>query len=113
MRGGSTVVDGSGADGGRGARWVVTGGYQRLGERLRITARLVEADTGTVVKSARLDGELDEVFALQDRIVIELTAGVDLDAVAARPGNAGRRRARTTAGPAAVAGASGRTPAGA
>ena len=30
-----------------GARWIVTGGYQRLGERLRITARLVDVDHGS------------------------------------------------------------------
>ena len=31
-----------------GARWIVTGGYQRLGGRLRITARLVDVTTGAV-----------------------------------------------------------------
>ena len=75
---GLSVIEGRGAGPASGVRWVVSGGYQRLGERLRITARLVAADSGAVVRSVRLDGALDEIFALQDRIVVELTAGVDL-----------------------------------
>ena len=85
------VVEGRGAVAGRDVRWVVTGGYQRLGERLRLTARLTEAASGAVVTSVRLVGSLDEVFALQDRIVAELTAGVDLHAGPARPAGGGIR----------------------
>ena len=78
---GLAVVPRRDAGAGRGAHWLVTGSYQRLGERLRITARLVKVDTGAVLRSVRLDGTLDGIFALQDRIVAELTAGVDLGAV--------------------------------
>ena len=90
---GLAVVDGRAA--GRDVRWVVTGGYQRPGQRLRLTARLTEAATGLVVNSVRLDGALDELFALQDRIVAELTAGVDLNAGADAPASyrgSGQRR---------------------
>ena len=55
-----------------GAGWVVTGGYQRVGQRLRITARLVDAQTGVVAETLIADGTLDEIFALQDRIVAGL-----------------------------------------
>ena len=82
---GLVVVGGGDAGAGRGTGWVVNGGYQRLGERLRITARLVEADTGAVLKSVRVDGALDDLFALQDRIVAELTVAVDSEVGAARP----------------------------
>ena len=82
---GFAVVEASDAAAGRDVRWVVTGGYQRLGERLRLTARLTEAAGGAVVTSVRLDAALDEVFALQDRIVAELTAGVDWNAGTAQP----------------------------
>ena len=94
---GLAVVAARGAGAGQGARWVVAGGYQRLGARLRITARLVEVDTGAVVQSVRIDGALDEIFALQDRIVAELTAGVDL---ASDAGRLGDDRARPGAMPA-------------
>jgi TolB-like protein len=58
-----------------GARWVVTGGYQRVGDRLRITARLLEAGAGVVADSVTADGTMDEVFDLQDQIVVGLLAG--------------------------------------
>ncbi len=57
-----------------GAGWLVTGAYQRLGDRLRITARLVDAATGAVAAGARADGELSGIFALQDRIAADLGA---------------------------------------
>ena len=56
-----------------GADWLVTGGYQRLGEQVRVTARLVDAETGTVLAGARADGAAGDVFALQDRIGADLT----------------------------------------
>ena len=48
------------------------GAYQRLGDRVRITARLVDTATGTVAAGARADGAGDEIFTLQDRIGAEL-----------------------------------------
>ncbi len=59
-----------------GARWVVTGGYQRLGSQLRITARLVDTTTGLVARTVKVDGVLDAIFDLQDRIAAELTTDV-------------------------------------
>ena len=59
-----------------GARWVVTGGYQRLGSQLRITARLVDTATGLAARTVTVDGTLDELFDLQDRIAGELTTDV-------------------------------------
>ena len=53
----------------RGATWLITGGYQRVGDRLRITTRLVEVETGTVRHTARVDGSIDELFLLEDRVV--------------------------------------------
>ena len=59
-----------------GARWVVTGGYQRLGNQLRITARLVDTTTGLAARTVTADGTLDALFDLQDRIAGELTTDV-------------------------------------
>jgi serine/threonine protein kinase/tetratricopeptide (TPR) repeat protein len=63
---------------GLGARWIVAGAYQRLGPKLRITARFVEVDTGAVLRNVKIDGALDDIFALQDRIVFELTQDLSL-----------------------------------
>ena len=56
-----------------GAPRVLSWAYQRVGARIRITATLVEVATGTVIRTARVDGALDDLFALQDRLVLDLT----------------------------------------
>ena len=71
------------------ADWLVTGGYQRLGERVRVTARIVDAETGTVLAGARADGAAGDVFALQDRIGADLTRA--LAPLAGGGGGNGRR----------------------
>ena len=55
-----------------GVSWIVSGGYQRLGDQLRITVRVIDVETGEVSKSVKVDGTIDELFSLQDRIVEEL-----------------------------------------
>ena len=52
-----------------GANLVVAGSYQRNGPHIRITARVVDVVKGEAVADAKVDGRLDEVFALQDGIV--------------------------------------------
>ena len=77
-----------------GARWVVTGGYQRVGSQLRITARLVDIVGGSVARTAKVDGAFDEIFDLQDQIASELIAA-GRSPVAARTAQVsppGRRR---------------------
>ena len=56
--------------------YVVTGGYQRVGDRLRLTARLVALDSGTVVAGTIADGAVGDLFTLQDRIGADLVAGL-------------------------------------
>ena len=62
---------------GRGlqADWVVTGAYQRLGDLIRITARLVDVESGSASRSVKVDGMLSEIFELQDQIVVGLGGG--------------------------------------
>lgn len=59
-----------------GVRWVASGGFQRVGERLRITARITEAGTGEVVHATKVDGGMDDLFALQDRLAAGLAAAL-------------------------------------
>jgi len=51
-----------------GCRWVLSGAYQRMGARLRVTAHLSDGMTGTDVFSEKLDGDLEGIFTLQDRL---------------------------------------------
>ncbi|MBA2257353.1 MAG: protein kinase, partial [Acidobacteria bacterium] len=61
-----------------GATWVVVGGYQRLGGMVRITANFVDVTTGELRGTVKVDGKIDEIFALQDRIVYELSHGLNV-----------------------------------
>ena len=70
-----------------GSRWVVTGGYQRLGNRMRITARLLDTLGGGIAGTVKVDGSFDEIFDLQDRIAGELTSNVRASTGALGPGH--------------------------
>ena len=61
-----------------GAWWVVTGAYQRIGPRIRITAQVIEVLRATLLKTLKIDGSIDDIFELQDRIVFELSRSLDL-----------------------------------
>src|SRR5262245_50255971 len=62
-----------------GASWILGGGYQRIGEMIRITARVVDVNTGELIKTVKIDGKIAEIFALQDKIVYELSQGINLE----------------------------------
>jgi len=65
-----------------GARRVVTGGFQGAGDVMRITARVTDVESGEVVTTVKVDGSRRDLFALQDRVVTELTSALQL---ASRP----------------------------
>lgn len=52
-----------------GARWIVTGGYQRFGERIRVTTALIDCVTGESLATERIDGVWNDIFEVQDRVV--------------------------------------------
>jgi TolB-like protein/DNA-binding SARP family transcriptional activator len=65
---------GIGADVGRiarelQARYILEGSVRRLGERIRITAQLIDSETGSHVWADRFDRELADVFKVQDEVV--------------------------------------------
>jgi eukaryotic-like serine/threonine-protein kinase len=60
------------------SRWVVTGSYQRAGNRVRITPTLIEAATGEIISTSKVDGDWDDIFALQDRVVSELMKALEV-----------------------------------
>ena len=71
---------------GLGVSFAVSGAFQRLGDVLRITGQYVDVTTGAVLRSAKVDGALDDLFDLQDRVVAELSGAVEpRAAVASRP----------------------------
>lgn len=61
------------------ASWILGGGYQRIGEMIRITARVIDVNTGEVIRTVKIDGKISEIFNLQDKIVYELSQGLNLE----------------------------------
>ncbi len=55
-----------------GARWVVWGGFQKSGARIRLTPHFGDTETGEIVSAEKIDGEMEDIFALQDNIVTRL-----------------------------------------
>ncbi|MGE0623478.1 MAG: winged helix-turn-helix domain-containing protein [Pseudomonadales bacterium] len=53
---------------------VLTGSVRRLGERVRVTAQLVDARNGYQLWSDSYDRTLDDIFGIQDDIASEVTA---------------------------------------
>jgi len=61
------------------ARWIVWGGFQKMGSAIRITAHFTEVSTGKMAGSAKVDGRMEDIFSLQDRIIISLMETLNLD----------------------------------
>lgn len=60
-----------------GVRYVLEGSVRKSGERLRVTAQLIDAVAGCHIWAERYDRELTEVFALQDEITESVVASVE------------------------------------
>ncbi len=61
-----------------GVRYVLEGSVRKAGERVRITAQLIDATDESHVWGDRYDGALDDIFSLQDRVTGEIVAALEL-----------------------------------
>jgi TolB-like protein/DNA-binding SARP family transcriptional activator len=59
-----------------GVRYVVEGSVRKAGNRVRVTAQLIEAETGTHVWAERYERDLSDIFALQDEITQKVVHAV-------------------------------------
>ena len=59
-----------------GVRYVLEGGLRNAGNRIRVTAQLVEAETGKHVRAERYDRDLADIFAAQDEITEAVTIAI-------------------------------------
>jgi TolB-like protein/class 3 adenylate cyclase/Flp pilus assembly protein TadD len=66
-----------------GVRYVLEGSVRKLGNRLRINAQLVEAETGNHVWAERYDRDLSDIFAVQDEITERVVAAIEPELYAA------------------------------
>ncbi len=63
---------------GLGVRYVLEGSIQKAGDRVRITVQLIDSLKGRHIWAERYDREMKEIFALQDRIAIEILKALDV-----------------------------------
>ena len=59
-----------------GADYVLAGAFQQLGDRLRLTARLIDVQSEAAVEAFKLDGRQGDLFELQDRLTGEVRGAV-------------------------------------
>ena len=60
-----------------GVRYVLEGSVRKGGNRVRITAQLIDAATNNHIWADRYDGDLTDVFALQDTITRKVVAVIE------------------------------------
>ena len=61
---------------GDGAAWIVVGGVQRIGGVVRVTARLIDVESGTVLAAVKVDGTMDALAELQARVASAMSESV-------------------------------------
>ncbi|MCP4330189.1 MAG: adenylate/guanylate cyclase domain-containing protein [Alphaproteobacteria bacterium] len=59
------------------ARYVLEGSVRRSGNRVRVTAQLIDTTGGHHVWVEKLEGELDDVFLLQDELTHRIAANLE------------------------------------
>jgi len=77
-----------------GVRYVLEGSVRKAAGKVRITSQLIDAATGTHLWADRYEGELGNVFTLQDEITVNVISAiapkllqVEIDMAARRPNN--------------------------
>ncbi len=73
-----------------GVRYILEGGVQRAGSRVRITAQLVGAATGYHIWAERYDREVRDIFALQDEVTQQIVGALAVKLTEAERGRIGR-----------------------
>jgi len=62
----------------QGVRYVLEGSVRKGGNRVRVTAQLIDAQTGLHLWAERYDRDLNDIFAVQDEIVREIVTALDV-----------------------------------
>ena len=60
-----------------GVRYLLQGSLRTDGSRLRVSAQMVEAETGGHLWAERFDRPMDDIFALQDEIALNVVGGIE------------------------------------
>jgi adenylate cyclase len=60
-----------------GVRYVLEGSVRKAGNRVRITAQLIDTTTGAHIWGDRFDGALDDIFELQDQVGSSVVGAIE------------------------------------
>src|SRR6185437_3122506 len=60
-----------------GVRYLLQGSSRKDGRRVRISAQMIEAENGSVLWTERFERPLDDVFALQDEIALNVVGAIE------------------------------------
>jgi TolB-like protein len=60
-----------------GARYVVEGSHRQVGHRVRITAQLIDASTGSHIWAERYERDVADIFVIQDEITDSVIGAVE------------------------------------
>ncbi len=74
-----------------GVRYVLEGSVRKAGNRVRITAQLIDAATGNHIWAERFDRDLEDIFAVQDEITESVVAAIGPELMAAETQRAQRK----------------------
>ncbi|NIQ90393.1 MAG: adenylate/guanylate cyclase domain-containing protein, partial [Gammaproteobacteria bacterium] len=76
-----------------GVRYVLEGSVRKAGDRVRITAQLIDATTGHHLWAERYDRDLEDIFAIQDEITLRILKALQVKLI---DGEQGRLSAKGT-----------------
>ena len=77
-----------------GVRYVLEGSVRRGGNRVRVTAQLIETEKDHHVWADRYDGTLDDIFELQDQITAKIISALGPELTMAEVERTGQERTR-------------------
>jgi TolB-like protein/class 3 adenylate cyclase len=75
-----------------GVRYVLEGSVRKAGGRVRITAQLIDAQSGAHLWADRFDGALEDVFDLQDKVAVRVAGIIEPTLQAAETARSTARR---------------------
>jgi adenylate cyclase len=75
-----------------GVRYVLEGSVRKAGNRVRVTAQLIDSTTGGHVWASRYDRELTDIFEIQDELTKEIVAALKLKLTSGEQDRLAQRR---------------------
>ena len=75
-----------------GVRYVLEGSVRKSGNRVRITAQLIDGDTGNHIWAEKYDRELEDIFAVQDEITLTVMSEISPEISRQEQARARRKR---------------------